>query len=340
MAFQIVLNGYLPSLQACRDLIVADFKKSPDTVILAEYLQGGKMFRALLAFMAADALGSAPATMIPVASALELLHGASLIHDDIVDDAKERRGQRALHVQVGMGPALILGDYLMLRSVSLLQQSQDYFGLQRVTDAVKTLTSYAQACCLGELRELTALSEGDQESEYLCIVEGKTASQFAASVTVPAILGGGTQEEIEALRTYGHNLGIAFQIHDDMLDIDEDTEPLKLSNTRLHLHQRLPLPLVYLERYGSPRALQHYRQILETENARHGQVAVLLREEGILDRVQDTQAKYLSASLQALDSLRASEARTHLGLLASYAIDQLPPISQECGLHCLGRVIN
>lgn len=322
-----VLNRYLSSLQDCLSFIVLDLNKSPDTTILSNYLQGGKMFRALLAFMTTDALGMGLAMMVPIASALELLHGASLIHDDIVDDAKERRGQRALHVQVGMGPALILGDYLMLRSVSLLQQSQDYFGLQRVTDAVKTLTSYAQACCLGELRELTAVSEGDQEDEYLHIVEGKTASQFAASVTVPAILGGGNQNEIEALRTYGRNLGIAFQIHDDVLDIDEDTGPLKLSDPRPQPNQRLPLPLLYLERYGSPSALQHYRQILEAENARHGQIALLLREEGILDRVQNTQAKYLSASLQALDSLRASEARTHLSLLAFYAVDQRPPIS-------------
>ncbi|HEX5544243.1 MAG TPA: hypothetical protein VFX10_02035, partial [Nitrospira sp.] len=117
-------------------------------------------------------------------------------------------------------------------------------------------------------------------------------------------------------------------------DIDEDTVPLELSDTRPHLHQRLPLPLLYLERYGSPRAMQYYRQILETEGGRHGQVAVLLRGEGILDRVQHTQAKYLSAALHALDSLRASEARTHLGLLASYAVDQraLIPNSVDCNV--------
>ena len=102
MAFQSVLNRYLPSLQGCRDLIVTDLKKTPNTAILAEYLQGGKMFRALLAFMAADAVGGELAMMVPVASALELLHGASLIHDDIVDGAKERRGHPALHLQVGV----------------------------------------------------------------------------------------------------------------------------------------------------------------------------------------------------------------------------------------------
>lgn len=328
MAFRSVLNRYLPSLQACRDLIVTDLKRNPRTAVLAEYFQGGKMFRALLAFMAADAVGSELAMMVPVASALELLHGASLIHDDIVDGAKERRGHSALHLQVGVGPALILGDYLLLHSFTVLRQSQHIFGLQRVTGAVNTLTAYAQACCLGELRELTAASEGDQEEEYLRIAEGKTASQFAASVTVPAILGGGTQKEIEALRTYGLNLGIAFQIHDDVLDINEDTGPLEQSDTRPHLNQRLPLPILYLERYGSPTAMQHYHQILETDNGRQAQLAVLLRKEGILDRIQQTQAKYLSAALQALDSLPVSDARTHLSLLASYAIDHRSHIHQ------------
>lgn len=329
MAFQSVLNRYLPSLQDCRDLIMTDLKKTPDTAILAEYLQGGKMFRALLAFMAADAIGSELAMMVPIASALELLHGASLIHDDIVDHAKERRGHLALHVQVGIGPALILGDYLMLRSFTVLRQSRDIFGLHRVTEAANTLNSYAQACCLGELRGLTAASEGDQENEYFRIVEGKTASQFAASVTVPAMLGGGAQKEIEALRTYGLNLGIAFQIHDDVLDVNEDTGTLEQSEARAHLHPRLGLPVLYLKRYGSPTAMQRYRQIMETQNGRQDQLGVLLREEGILDRIHKTQAKYVSVALQALDSLRPSEARSHLGLLASYAVDHRAHISKS-----------
>ncbi len=332
MAFQTVLNRYLPSLQCCRDLIVTDLKKTPNTALLAEYLQGGKMFRSLLAFMAADAIGSELVMMVPVAAALELLHGASLIHDDIVDGAKERRGHPALHIQIGVGPALILGDYLICRSLSVLQESRSIFSLQRVTEASNTLNSYAQTCCLGELRELTATSDQNQEDEYLRIAEGKTASQFAASVTVPAILGGGTQKEIEALRTYGLNLGIAFQISDDVLDVDEDSGTLEQSEARAHLNQRLGLPVLYLQRYGSSTAMQQYRRIIETGNGMQGQLGVLLREEGILDRIHKTQANYVSAALQALDSLRTSEARTHLGLLASYAVDHRAHISES--LHC------
>ncbi len=152
-----------------------------------------------------------------------MLHGASLIHDDIVDEAAERRSLPALHVRIGIGPALILGDYLILRTFTVLQESQDIYGLERMIEASHALNSYAQLCCLGELM-LTG--EGNPEDEYFTIVKGKTVSQFAVAVTLPAIVGGVTFEEIKALRTYGLNVGIALQIQDDVLDIVGDSRVL------------------------------------------------------------------------------------------------------------------
>lgn len=321
MTFQTVMNRYRPYLEECRDHIVEDLKRTPETAVLAGYFQGGKMFRALLAFVAASAIGIELGLMVPVASALELMHGASLIHDDIVDEAKERRGRPALHVQMGTGPALILGDYLMLRSFTVLREAQPVFGLQKVMEVSHTLNSFAQSCCLGELRELLPTVEGDQEDEYLGIVEGKTASQFAAAVTLPAILGGTTSGEIDALRTYGLNVGVAYQIQDDVRDIDEDTGLMEQTGASARVKERVQLPVIFLERYGSPTALQQYRQILRTAGGRQNQLVILLRAEGILDRIQKTQARYLSAALRALDYLRPSDARTHLSVLASYAVD-------------------
>lgn len=85
--------------------------------------------------MAASAIGIEPRTIIPVAAALELLHGASLIHDDIADDAAERRTLSALHVQLGIGPAIILGDYLLLRAFTVLQEAQEVYGLENMSEA-------------------------------------------------------------------------------------------------------------------------------------------------------------------------------------------------------------
>jgi geranylgeranyl pyrophosphate synthase len=320
LTFEAILNRYAPHLEACRDLIIADLQKTPGTAVLAEYLQGGKMFRALLAFVAASALGIEPRKMITVASALELLHGASLIHDDIVDEATERRSRPALHVQLGIGPALLLGDYLILRAFTVLRESPHVYSLERLIEATNALNYYAQLCCLGELHELMPTGEGNPEDEYLTIVQGKTASQFAAAVTLPAILGGGTSRDIEALRTYGLNVGIAFQIQDDVLDIVEDTGLLGTPVGIGLAKERLLLPVIYLERYGSPTALRHYHRISQTEAGRAVQLAALLKEEGIWDRIQVTQDRYVSAALQALERLRPSAARANLSVLAMYAV--------------------
>jgi geranylgeranyl pyrophosphate synthase len=321
---EAIMNHYAPHLAGCRDRILTDVKQTPGTAVLAEYFQGGKMFRALLAFVAASALGIEPRKMIPVASALELLHGASLIHDDMVDESAERRGRPALHVQMGIGPALILGDYLILRAFTVLQESRHVYGPEKVSEAAHTLNHYAQLCCLGELHELVPTGESNSEDEYLTIVQGKTASQFAAAVTLPGIVGAGTLEEIEALRTYGLNVGIAFQIQDDVLDIVGDTGLLGTSVGTCIVKERPLLPVIYLERYGSPTALRHYRRIPQTEVGRTVQLAALLKEEGIWDRIQVTQDRYLSAALQALECLRPSDARANLSVLATHAVHHHP----------------
>src|SRR5262249_20723788 len=198
-----------------------------------------------------------------------------------------------------------------------------------VIEASNTLNYCARLCCLGELHELMPTGEGNPEDEYLTIVQGKTASQFAAAVTLPAIVGGETSGDIEALRTYGLNVGIAYQIQDDVRDIIEDTGLLGTPVGTCLVKERLLLPLIYLERYGSPTALRHYRRIPQTEVGRTVQLAALLKEEGIWDRIQVTQDRYVSAALQALERLRPSDARANLSVLATYLAGGQPS-TQEC----------
>jgi geranylgeranyl pyrophosphate synthase len=315
-----ILERYAMPLQSCRERIIADLQNAPGTAALTEYFEAGKRFRALLAFVAASAIGIDPRTIIPVAAALELLHGASLIHDDIVDEAAERRTLSALHVQMGIGPALILGDYLILRAFTVLQELQEAYSWEKTSEAAHTLNSYAQLCCRGEFHELMPTGEGNPEDEYLAIVQGKTASQFAAAVTLPAIVGGGTSMDIEALRTYGLNVGIAFQIQDDVLDIIGDSSVLGKPIGNGLAKARLLLPLIYLEQYGSPTVRREYRRMQHTESGRLVHLATLLKDEGVSDRIRLTQDRYLSAGLQALEQLRPSDDRAALSLLATYAV--------------------
>lgn len=315
-----ILDRYEHYLRACRDKVVFDLKKTPATAVLAPYFEFGKMLRALLVFVAGSATGNEPRSMTMVAAAIELLHGASLIHDDIADEADERRGLLALHRQVGIGPAVVLGDYLILRSFAILQESESAFEPCDMLAALHTLNECAQACCLGEIRELLPSGRLDPEENYLAIVRGKTASQFAAATTLPVIVGGGDGHTIEAMRTYGLHLGIAFQIHDDLLDLIGDARVLgKPVGTSLAMGRPL-LPLIYLERYGSRAGIEVAHQLLrQIERSGQADMVKLLREERILGRVTATRDTHVSFALQALDRLNHSQDVNALKTIAVFA---------------------
>src|SRR5262245_31610842 len=117
-----IFNRYAPYLAECRAAISSDLANAPQGRILSEYFERGKMLRPLLVFLSASVVGGDPALAIPAAQALEMLHGASLIHDDIIDSAKERRGRPPLHKAIGVGPAGGLGDFLILTAYALFPQ--------------------------------------------------------------------------------------------------------------------------------------------------------------------------------------------------------------------------
>ncbi len=323
-----ILTRYEPYLQTCRRKIVTGVTVNPATAGLAGYFERGKMLRALLVFIAASATGSEPEGMVPAAAALELLHGASLIHDDIVDEAATRRGLPTLHTRLGLSPALVMGDYLILLSFAVLKEADTIYDPYRVIGALHTLNYYARTCCLGEIRELLSSSHSDSEENYLAIVNGKTAAPFAAAATVPGILGRASLAEIEALRRYGLNLGVAYQIHDDVLDLIGDErmlgKPVGLSFTK----GRPMLPLIYLERDGSPTARREFHRLHQLEDGR-AELVRLLKAEGIWERVEATRYTYVSAALQALDRLQPSKEVEALKALVFYATTHQPVHSAD-----------
>ena len=321
-SMQDLLQRYEPYLQRCRDYMTAELEALPETRVLVEYFKGGKMLRPLLVFVAASVTRNEPRKMIKVAAGLELLHGASLIHDDIVDESGTRRGHPALHAQVGIGAALVLGDYLILRSFALLYESETPYP-ERLLEALHTMNYSARRCCLGELHELLPSGRLDPEEEYFTIVCGKTASLFSAATSVPLILGEGTIAEIEALRTYGRNVGIAFQIQDDVLDLIGDPRTMGKPVGNSLAKGRLLLPLIYLERHGSPAARREYHRMQQTDGSCchrwHADLVALLKQEGILDRVKASQDRYRALAVEALDNIFPLHEAASLTVLASYA---------------------
>jgi geranylgeranyl pyrophosphate synthase len=309
-----ILSRYAPYLAECRTAISRDLTNAPLGLILSEYFERGKMLRPLLVFVSAAAVGGDPAHAIPAAQALEMLHGASLVHDDIIDRAKERRGRSSLHLVIGTGPAVVLGDYLILHSYALFARTKSC----RVLEALEVLTRCAEECCRGQIEELVS-ETGDPEETYFSIVRGKTASQFIAAATVGGIIGDGRRVEIEALRTFALNIGISFQIRDDELDLIGETALTRKRAGGVFQSGRPTLPIIYLRKYGSKAANKRYRQ-LQKEGAAGSELMELLGEEGIPDRLKNVKQQHLDQALEAIRCFENSQEANAMTAMAHHAI--------------------
>ena len=174
---------------------------------------GGKRLRPALVFLSAG-LGSAKRTddIYRAAMAIEFIHNATLIHDDLIDGAPTRRGLRTIHETLGPNPAIIIGDYYFAKGANLMSQ----IGNPEI-DAV--LSQTVMTICFGEMLQLTSQRRYDQSlDEYYAKIERKTAVLLAASTFCGAVLGGLEDQQVEAIRHFGRLLGMSFQIADDVLD--------------------------------------------------------------------------------------------------------------------------
>ncbi len=213
---------------------------NPLTAEISGYVLGkkGKRLRPALVLLTSRLFSPGSEESVFLASLVELLHTASLIHDDIVDNAGHRRGTESVHAKWGPNITVLLGDYLYIKSIGLSLRSRH----ERIT---RLLTDVSALMIEGELDEFAR--SGDPaitEAQYLEIVGNKTAALFEVCCRIGAILGPASAEEEEAVAAYGRNLGLAFQIVDDLLDFTGDAAILGkpvLSDLR---EGRITLPLI------------------------------------------------------------------------------------------------
>tara|TARA_B100001750_G_scaffold87028_1_gene68652 strand:- start:350 stop:1222 length:873 start_codon:yes stop_codon:yes gene_type:complete len=176
---------------------------------------GGKRIRPLILMLAAEAVG-VPSTKTDLASvAVELLHTESIIHDDIIDEQIKRRDRDSFHKRYGNNTSILTADFVFGIILEIASRYND----PRVA---KELSLAAIKMCEGEQRELSMNSREVPWVEYLTVISEKTAALFQTSSKLGAIIGGGNEEEIDGLAGFGVNLGIAYQIHDDILDWETD----------------------------------------------------------------------------------------------------------------------
>jgi octaprenyl-diphosphate synthase len=216
---------------------------------IGKYIQtsGGKRVRPAVLLMAARIAGYAGDHGALYAAVVEFIHTATLVHDDIIDDSELRRGRLAVHSRWGNDITVLLGDYLYIKSMAM---ALTYDTL----DIVRLLCDVTLKMIEGELYQLTKNGDADiSEDEHFDIIRRKTAYLFGGSAEIGALLGKVNADRQQALREYGFNLGIAFQIVDDLLDFTGDAETVGKPIGSDLREGKVTLPLIHMLRHAKDR---------------------------------------------------------------------------------------
>lgn len=310
-------SAYANCIERTRQALLARLAHAPACQTLRQYFERGKMLRAYLVFAASSAVGGDPDDVLVAAEAIELLHGASLFHDDIIDQAAERRGIASLHETLGVGQALVLGDELLLRALAVLSEARERHPANRVLDALEVLNRLARECCRGQFDELCA-DRWISEEEYLAIVSGKTAAPFVAAGELGVLLSGGSEADAVQIRIYARQMGTAFQIDDDLLDLVGEPAALGKPVANSFAQGRPMLPLIYLWQL-SPEPVRRRLFRSGEETWRRREIVALLQQYGIVERVRCVQQRHVAAAIAALEGFRDGAGKTALRALATIA---------------------
>lgn len=305
-------NTQLVELELSRQLLVDPEPVSAPMRRLVE--AGGKRLRPTLVQLTAG-IGprTEPLRAAALAAAVELLHNATLIHDDYVDESTHRRGQPTVAAAEGPERAVAVGDYYFAKATRLIAE----IGNRSVTS---TIAEALEAICASQIDDvaLRGAFPGDHDS-YLRVVRGKTAALFAAACASGALLSEASSEIVDALRRYGDLVGVAFQMADDMVDFS----PSSGKPVGLDIRQRvLSLPLIYAseDREVGPEVRRLLAGTLG--DAEVGRVAELVASSGALERVRDEAQALVDAAVHELETVELDGLRPILISLARSAVDR------------------
>ena len=281
---------------------------------------GGKRVRPMLTLATAELCGYAGAYDVHLAATVEFIHTATLLHDDVVDESRQRRGRPAANLLWDNKSSVLVGDYLFARAFQLMVEP----GSLRVLDI---LSNAAATIAEGEVLQLSAARDlRTDEDVYLQVVRGKTAALFSAATEVGGVLAGATDAEVQALFDYGDALGIAFQIADDLLDYQGAAEATGKNAGDDFRERKLTLPVIKAVAEADAEERAFWTRTIEKGDQRDGD---LQRALDILDR-HDTLARtradamaWSARAKAAMQQLPDHELRRILIDLADYVVARL-----------------
>lgn len=281
---------------------------------------GGKRVRPMLTLAAARLCGYDGDNHHKLAATVEFIHTATLLHDDVVDESGQRRGRPTANLLWDNKSSVLVGDYLFARSFQLMTATGSLKVLDILADAAATIAE-------GEVLQLTAAANlATTEDVYLKVVRGKTAALFAAAAEVGGVISGVTDAEVEALRTYGDALGIAFQIADDLLDYGGDTGSTGKNVGDDFRERKLTLPVIKAVAHSDAAERAFWQRTIEKGDQREGDLdhaLSLIERHGTMEVTRSEALDWSAKAKSSLDALPAHPLRDMLGDLDDYVVARI-----------------
>ena len=278
---------------------------------------GGKRLRPLLALLAAASLGDVTEKHIKFAAVIEFIHTATLLHDDVVDISTLRRGRPTANSEFGNAPSVLVGDFLYTRAFQLMVQLDDMRVLKLMADVTNLIAE-------GEVMQLVRAGDPDTSREqYFDVITRKTAILFAAACEGAAMLSNESDDTVKTMHDIGLNLGIAFQLIDDVLDYEGDPETTG-KNVGDDLNEGKPtLPLIHAMQHASSDDAALIATALRIKSAdRLNEIIALAASTGGIAETRSAAEAHCDLVNDALATLAPSAAKTSLETLATFSLSR------------------
>ncbi|MGD1885881.1 MAG: polyprenyl synthetase family protein [Cohaesibacteraceae bacterium] len=318
-----VLELSAPAMERVNAMILS--RTGSDVTMIPEVSQhlidsGGKRLRPILTLLCADMFGYEGDGHIKLAASVEFMHTATLLHDDVVDESDMRRGKPAARMVWGNQASVLVGDFLLGQAFQMMVEVESLAALDVLSKASAIIAE-------GEVLQLTtAKNLGTTEDDYLAVIRAKTAALFSAACEVGPIVAGKTDVERAALRSYGTNLGLAFQLVDDALDYGGTAKDLgkDIGDDFRERKVTLPVILAYRRSEGDDRAF--WERVVVKGEQNDGDLergmALVKERQGLADTI--SRAKHYGAvACDALDGLPASAQKDALLDAVAFCIDRV-----------------
>ncbi|MES2142707.1 MAG: polyprenyl synthetase family protein [Pseudomonadota bacterium] len=321
----------LMDLTPIQSLVKADFAKVDNLIDrylhseislipqLARHLidSGGKRLRPLIVLLSAAAFGYQGQAHLPLAATLELIHTATLLHDDVIDDSKLRRGKKTANSLWGNSASILVGDFLYSRAFQLMVEINNPRALKSLADATSTLSQ-------AEILQLVSCHNPDlDETQLLKIIAGKTGILFSIAAHLPAILAGCNETAITSMSNYGLHLGIAFQLIDDALDYVGTTAEIGKAKGDDLAEGKTTLPLIYALQHADTTEAQLIREAISQGDRKHLEAIIgIIKSTNAIHYTYNCAKEHAKKAKVYLQAIPDSTYRQALVSLAEFAISR------------------